>query len=87
MEKACTHKDQIHTNLPEKDLTVCEDCIKTADTWVSLRQCLVCGHVGCCDSSKNTHATKHFHKTSHPIMKSVTPGEEFTWCYLDEMMI
>lgn len=46
--------------------------------------CLTCGHVGCCDSSKNKHATKHFKETGHPVMKSVTPGEEFTWCYVDQ---
>ena len=83
-DKVCTHKDQINPHLPEKDLSVCEECIKTGDTWVNLRQCLICGHVGCCDSSKNTHATKHFNETKHPIMKSVTPGEEFTWCYVDK---
>lgn len=84
--KVCTHKDQIK-DFPKKDITVCEDCIKTGDSWVSLRQCLTCGHVGCCDSSKNTHATKHFNATKHPIMKSVTPGEEFMWCYVDKIMI
>lgn len=87
MEKECTHKDQINSHLPEQDLTVCEECVKSNDTWVNLRQCLICGNVGCCDSSKNTHATKHFHKTNHPIMKSVSPGEEFTWCYVDEVMV
>lgn len=71
------------SDVHSKDISVCEDCIKTGDTWVSLRMCLICGHVGCCDSSKNTHATKHFNATKHPIMKSVTPGEEFTWCYVD----
>jgi uncharacterized UBP type Zn finger protein len=85
-QKICTHKDQIKDVHP-KDITVCEDCIKTGDTWVSLRMCLTCGHVGCCDSSKNKHATKHFKETGHPIMKSVTPGEEFEWCYVDEMYL
>lgn len=82
-DKQCIHKDQIK-DFPQKKTDVCEDCIKTGDTWVSLRQCLTCGHVGCCDSSKNKHATKHFKETHHPIMKSVTPGEELTWCYVDE---
>jgi uncharacterized UBP type Zn finger protein len=85
-ENICTHKDQI-TDVHPKDITVCEDCVKMGDKWVSLRLCLTCGHVGCCDSSKNKHATKHFRATGHPIMKSVTPGEEFTWCYADEMYL
>ncbi|MCS6303060.1 MAG: UBP-type zinc finger domain-containing protein [Nitrospira sp.] len=57
------------------------------DTWVYLRLCLSCGHVGCCDSSKNTHATKHFHKTHHPIVRSFEPGEHWRWCYADELMM
>ena len=86
MEKQCTHLDQIKEVKP-KDKTVCEDCIKIGDSWVSLRMCLICGHVGCCNSSKNKHATKHFKKTQHPVMESVTPGEEFRWCYVDEMYL
>ena len=65
----------------------CEDCVKTGDTWVHLRECLVCGHVGCCDSSKNKHATKHFHGSKHPVMRSVEPGEHWGWCYVDEEMV
>jgi uncharacterized UBP type Zn finger protein len=85
-DKICTHKDQIKDVHPS-DITVCEDCVKIGDTWVNLRMCLICGHVGCCDSSKNKHATKHFQETGHPIMKSVSPEEQFTWCYVDEMVI
>jgi len=85
-QKICTHKDQIKDVHP-KDITVCEECIKMGDTWVNLRMCLTCGHVGCCDSSKNKHATKHFKATGHPIMKSVSLGEEFTWCYVDEIYL
>lgn len=85
-QPTCIHKDQIQEVRP-KNITVCEDCLVTGDTWVSLRMCLTCGHVGCCDSSKNKHATKHFKDTGHPIMKSVTPGEEFIWCYIDEMYL
>jgi uncharacterized UBP type Zn finger protein len=82
-QSTCIHKDQIQDVHP-KDINVCKDCVLLGDTWVSLRMCLTCGHIGCCDSSKNKHATKHFKDTGHPIMKSVTPGEEFTWCYIDE---
>jgi uncharacterized UBP type Zn finger protein len=64
----------------------CEDCLRIGDTWVHLRLCLSCGHVGCCDSSKNKHATKHFHATKHPLMRSLEPGETWGWCYVDEVM-
>jgi Zn-finger in ubiquitin-hydrolases and other protein len=55
----------------------CEECLKIGDDWVHLRLCLHCGHVGCCDSSKNKHATKHFRATKHPIVKSIEPGEDW----------
>jgi uncharacterized UBP type Zn finger protein len=64
---------------------VCQDCVKTGDRWLHLRECLTCGHVGCCDSSKNRHATKHFHATQHPVMRSIEPGENWGWCYIDEI--
>ena len=65
----------------------CEECLKTGDSWVHLRLCLSCGHVGCCDSSKNKHATKHFRATGHPVIKSFQPGEDWGWCYVDELFV
>jgi uncharacterized UBP type Zn finger protein len=79
----CTHTNQI--KITKTDKHVCEDCIKTGDRWVHLRMCLECGHVGCCDSSKNKHATKHFHQSKHPLVRSVEPGEQWVWCYVDEI--
>ena len=64
---------------------VCDDCVRTGDHWLHLRICLTCGHVGCCDSSKNKHATKHFHSSRHPMIRSIEPGEEWGWCYVDEI--
>ena len=64
----------------------CEECLKSGDRWVHLRLCLTCGHVGCCDSSPNRHATQHYHATHHPVIKSFEPGEDWAWCYLDEEM-
>jgi uncharacterized UBP type Zn finger protein len=84
MAAECTHLDQIRLTEPAKQ--VCEDCIKTGDSWVHLRMCLSCGHIGCCDSSKNKHATKHFHAVRHPLMRSIEPGERWIWCYVDEVM-
>lgn len=63
----------------------CEDCLKTGDTWVHLRLCLTCGHVGCCDASPNKHATKHFTETGHPVIASLQPGENWKWCYIDKI--
>jgi uncharacterized UBP type Zn finger protein len=62
----------------------CEECLKTGMQWVHLRLCLSCGHVGCCDSSPGKHATKHFHRTNHPVIASYEPGERWAWCYVDE---
>lgn len=82
MSTECTHLGAIRNVMPRTP-TGCEECLATGDTWVHLRLCLECGHVGCCDSSKNKHATKHFHTTQHPIMKSFQPGETWRWCYID----
>lgn len=85
MQKQCTHLNQIREVTPSAN--GCEDCLKIGDTWVHLRLCLECGHVGCCDSSKNKHATKHFHATNHPIIQSFQPGEDWGWCYIDQVEI
>lgn len=82
----CKHLVNIHPVAP-KTPQGCEECLKSGDSWVHLRLCLTCGHVGCCDSSKNRHATKHFHETKHPVMRSFEPGEAWGWCYVDEMML
>lgn len=83
MSVPCTHLDQIRNVKPSS--WGCEECIALGDTWVHLRECLTCGHVGCCDSSKNHHATNHFHATQHPIVKSFEKGEQWIWCYIDEV--
>lgn len=64
----------------------CEECLKTGGRWVHLRLCLECGHVGCCDNSPGRHATKHNHSTHHPVIRSFQPGEDWRWCYVDEVM-
>jgi len=85
MSKACTHLDQIHAANP--NTLGCEECLATGDHWVHLRLCLTCGHVGCCDSSKNKHATKHFHATKHPIIQSLEDGEDWRWCFIDNKLV
>lgn len=81
----CTHLDQIKEVTPSAK--GCEDCLKTGDRWVHLRICMSCGHVGCCDNSPNKHATKHFHASSHPIIMSFEPGEDWMWCYVDNVIV
>lgn len=80
----CRHFKQIRDVTPSAE--GCEDCLRIGDTWVHLRLCMICGHVGCCDSSKNRHATRHFQKTQHPIIRSFQPDETWGWCYVDELM-
>jgi uncharacterized UBP type Zn finger protein len=65
---------------------VCEECVQLGDAWVHLRLCLVCGQVGCCDSSKNRHARRHYQHTAHPLVRSIEPGERWVWCFADEMV-
>jgi uncharacterized UBP type Zn finger protein len=84
MRTACQHLDQIAVTTTTKH--VCEDCIVLGDTWLHLRMCLSCGHVGCCDSSKNHHASRHYQSTTHPLVRSIEPGERWIWCYADEVM-
>jgi uncharacterized UBP type Zn finger protein len=85
MREACTHLGEIRKVTPSAE--GCEECLKIGDTWVHLRLCLICGHVGCCDQSKNKHATKHFHATRHPVIKSFQPDEDWGWCYVDTIFI
>jgi uncharacterized UBP type Zn finger protein len=66
---------------------VCPECVALGDTWVHLRICQQCGHVGCCDDSQNKHATKHFRATQHPVITSAQPGERWAWCYPDEAFL
>lgn len=80
----CTHIEQINQVEPSAD--GCEDCLKTGGSWVHLRICLHCGHVGCCDSSPNRHARKHFETADHQVVQSFQPGEEWVYCFADDVM-
>lgn len=82
----CSHLAAIRT-LPEAADRNCEACTAMGDTWVHLRMCLECGLVGCCDSSKNRHATRHHQASGHPVARSIEPGERWVWCYLDEQAV
>jgi tellurite resistance protein TerC len=82
---SCAHRDQMRDVQPSDN--GCTKCKAMGDTWVQLRMCMTCGHVGCCDSSKNKHATGHFHETGHPIIRSLERGENWKWCYVDRAVI
>ncbi len=79
----CTHLGEMRPVRPNS--AGCEECLRIGDTWVHLRMCMECGNVACCDDSKNKHATKHFAATTHPIIRSVQPGEHWKWCYVDRI--
>jgi monovalent cation:H+ antiporter-2, CPA2 family len=85
MATRCVHLHSVKAVRPRA--SGCEECLALGDTWVHLRLCRTCGHVGCCDDSKNKHATKHFHSTGHPIITSFEPGEHWSWCYVDDMVV
>ena len=85
MATTCTHLNQIKNVKPNSK--GCAECIKIGDTWVHLRTCLECGNVGCCDSSKNKHARKHFQRVGHPLIRSIEPGEGWVWCYIDQLEV
>ena len=81
----CEHLSEIRAVVPSAN--GCEDCLKIGGQWVHLRLCEVCGHVGCCDNSPNRHATAHFRESGHPIVQSFEPGEDWIWCYTDEVYL
>ena len=84
-QTVCTHLLGLTTIRPARDY-VCDECVKTGDSWLHLRTCQTCGTTLCCDSSPNKHATKHFHASNHPLVSSAEPGERWVWCYADEQM-
>jgi uncharacterized UBP type Zn finger protein len=86
MKTTCTHLGEIRDVEPRTP-EGCEECLKAHTTWVHLRMCLTCGHIGCCDNSIGKHATRHFGKSHHPLIRSFEPGEDWAWCYPEELVI
>jgi hypothetical protein len=82
----CDHLDRA-TDAEPSTTQGCEDCLREGTRWVHLRECLECGHVGCCDNSPRTHATKHWTSSGHALMRSFEPGEEWGWCYADDLFL
>lgn len=82
----CTHLDSVHFLTLPDEVEGCEECLATGMRWVHLRMCQTCGHIGCCDNSVGNHATSHHQATGHSIIRSAEPGEDWSWCYPDELM-
>jgi hypothetical protein len=81
----CSHLDQIEMTALPRDIEGCEECLKIGSGWVHLRMCMTCAKIGCCDSSPNKHATAHAGESGHPIIRSAEPGEDWSWCYVDNV--
>ncbi len=81
----CTHLDTIQVTALPSSIEGCAECLKTGDRWVHLRMCMTCGAIGCCDSSPNRHASRHAREVDHPIARSAEPGEDWSWCFVDEV--
>ena len=83
---SCTHLDQV-ADVEPSTTEGCEDCLREGTRWVHLRMCLGCGHVGCCDSSPRRHASAHWQSTEHALMRSQEPGEDWGWCFPDQLTL
>ena len=82
---SCAHLDSIRVVDLPPEVAGCEECLALGTRWVHLRMCQTCGHIGCCDNSPGKHATAHYRETDHPIIRSAEPGEDWSWCYPDEV--
>jgi uncharacterized UBP type Zn finger protein len=87
MSETCAHVVTLPSSVTPHTTEGCEDCLKIGSRWVHLRECLSCGHVGCCDSSPNRHARAHAAGEGHPVVRSFEPGEDWRWCFVDESMV
>jgi uncharacterized UBP type Zn finger protein len=84
-EPRCSHVHEIGLSLATSASQSCDECLERGDSWVSLRQCMTCGHVACSDESPHRHAERHYHATGHPVARSLEPGEHWFWCYVDQI--
>jgi uncharacterized UBP type Zn finger protein len=83
----CTHLDHVRVTRLPASVQGCEDCLASGGEWLHLRICLECGKVGCCDDSPNRHARAHAHASGHPIIRSLEPREEWSWCFVDDLAL
>ncbi|MEU5306667.1 UBP-type zinc finger domain-containing protein [Streptomyces noursei] len=83
----CSHLDRIAPVAATASSEGCQECLRSGDDWVHLRRCLTCGHIGCCDSSRNRHASRHYESTRHPVVVSHQPDENWGWCFPDQLFL
>ena len=86
-DQDCSHLDMVDPDAASPRVRACEDCLAQGDRWVHLRMCLTCGKVGCCDDSKNKHARRHAAAAAHPLIRSLEPGEDWAWCFIDQVFM
>ena len=84
---SCAHLDHVLVTELPASVEGCEDCLASGGQWLHLRICLECGKVGCCDSSPNRHASAHARESGHPVIRSLEPGEEWSWCFADDVAL
>jgi uncharacterized UBP type Zn finger protein len=84
---SCSHLDEVRIRQLPDSVAGCEECLATDGRWLHLRICLECGKVGCCDDSPNRHASAHAHSSGHPLIRSLEPGEEWSWCFVDNLAL
>jgi hypothetical protein len=85
MSAICSHLNEVQVTALPDEIAGCEECLAIGSTWMHLRMCETCGKIGCCDSSPNRHASRHAAEASHPIVRSAEPGEDWSWCYVDQV--
>lgn len=86
-ERDCAHAPEAHQAADPAEERACEGCTRAGTRWVHLRECLTCGHIGCCDTSPLGHARAHFAAHGHPMVRSAEPGEKWGWCFHDEVLL
>ena len=85
LEGGCEHLQKTRPPVEPDTPGECGDCLREGTSWVHLRMCVSCGHIGCCDSSPQRHASVHHEQTEHPVMRSAEPGEDWRWCFVDDL--
>jgi len=83
----CTHVAELPPEPAPGSTSGCQECLAAGTSWVHLRECLTCGKIGCCDSSPQRHASRHATEVGHPVIRSVEPGEDWRWCFVDQAIV
>ena len=85
LEGGCEHLQQVRKPVDPDTPGECGDCVRQGTNWVHLRMCVICGHIACCDSSPERHASAHHAESGHEVMRSAETGEDWRWCFVDQL--